>query len=68
MWGRARAGNRAARASARGQAAEFAGARHSLAGQVAKAWMLAIEARQQARLAKFTVSTHETTLAQIRAR
>ena len=68
LWGRVRAGKRAARASALGQAAEFAGARHSLAGQVAKAWMLAIEARQQAHLAKFAVSTHETTVAQIRAR
>ena len=68
LWGRVRAGKRAARANALGQAAEFAGARHSLAGQVAKAWMLAIEARQQARLAKFAVSTHETTVAQVRAR
>ena len=68
LWGRVRAGKRAAHANALGQAAEYAGARHSLAGQVAKAWMLAIEARQQARLAKFAVSTHETTVAQIRAR
>ena len=68
LWGRVRAGKRAARANALAQAAEFAGARHSLAGQVAKAWMLAIEARQQTRLAKFAVSTHETTVAQILAR
>ena len=68
LWGRIRAGKRAARANALGQAAEFAGARHSLAGQVAKAWMLTIEARQQARLAKFAVSTHETTVAQVRTR
>jgi NodT family efflux transporter outer membrane factor (OMF) lipoprotein len=68
LWGRVRAGKRAARANALGQAAEFAGVRHSLAGQVAKAWMLAIEAQQQVRLAGFTVATHETTVAQIRAR
>ena len=68
LWGRVRAGKRAARANALGQAAEFAGARHSIAGQVAKAWMMAIEARQQVRLAKFTVSTHETTVARVRAR
>jgi len=68
LWGRVRSGNRAARAGALGQAAEFAGARHSLAGQVAKAWMLAIESRQQVRLAKFTVTTYETTVERIRAR
>ena len=68
LWGRVSAGKRAARANALGQAAEFAGARHSIAGQVAKAWMIAIEARQQVRLAKFTISTHETTVAQVRAR
>ena len=68
MWGRIRAGKRLARANALGRAAEFAGARHSLAGQVAKAWMLAIESKQQARLAKFAVSTHETTVAQVEAR
>ena len=68
LWGRVRSGNRAARAGALGQAADFAGARHSLAGQVAKAWMLAIESRQQVRLAKFTVATYETTVERIRAR
>ena len=68
LWGRVRAGKRAARASALGQAADFAGARHSLAGQVAKAWMAAIESRQQVNLAQFTVAAHETTAAQIRAR
>jgi len=68
LWSRVRSGKRAARSSALGQAADFAGARHSLAGQVAKAWMLAIEARQQERLAKFTVTTYETTVERIRAR
>ena len=68
LWGRVRSGNRAARAGALGQAADFAGARHSLAGQVAKAWMLAIESRQQVRLAQFTVTTYETTVERIRAR
>ena len=68
LWGRVRAGKRAARANALGRAAEFAGARHSIAGQVAKAWMMAIEARQQVRLAKFAVSTHETTVARVSAR
>ncbi|MDP7049857.1 MAG: efflux transporter outer membrane subunit, partial [Verrucomicrobiota bacterium] len=68
LWGRIRAGKRLARANALGRAAEFAGARHSLAGQVAKAWMLAIETRQQMRLAQFALSTHETTVAQVQAR
>ncbi|MDP6306115.1 MAG: efflux transporter outer membrane subunit [Verrucomicrobiota bacterium] len=68
LWGRVRAGKRLARANALGRAAEFAGTRHSLAGQVAKAWLLAIESRQQARLAKFAVSTHETTVVQVQAR
>ena len=68
MWSRVRSGKRAARSGALGQAADFAGARHSLAGQVAKAWMLVIEARQQERLARFTVTTYETTVERIRAR
>ena len=68
LWGRVRAGKRAARANALGQAADFAGARHSLAGQVAKGWVMAIEARQQVRLAKLTLATHEITAAQIHAR
>ena len=68
LWSRVRSGKRAARSGALGQAADFAGARHSLAGQVAKGWMLAIEARQQERLASFTVTTYETTVERIRAR
>ncbi len=68
LWSRVRAGKRAARSSALGQAADFAGSRHSLAGQVAKAWMHAIEARQQERLAKITVTTYQTTVERIRAR
>jgi NodT family efflux transporter outer membrane factor (OMF) lipoprotein len=68
LWGRVRAGKRAARANALGQAADFAGARHSLAGQVAKAWVMAIETLQQVRLAKLTLAAHETTAAQIHAR
>ena len=55
-------------ANALGQAADFAGARHSLAGQVAKGWVMAIEARQQVSLAKLTLATHEITAAQIHAR
>jgi len=68
LWGRVRAGKQAARANALSQAADFAGARHSLAGQLAKAWMLSIESRQQLRLAKSTVTTYETTVERIRAR
>lgn len=68
LWGRVRAGKKAARANALSQAADFAGARHSLAGQLAKAWMLSIESRQQLRLARSTVSTYETTVERIRAR
>ena len=68
LWGRVRAGKKAARANALSQAADFAGARHSLAGQLAKAWMLSIESRQQLRLARSTVTTYETTVERIRAR
>ena len=68
LWGRIRAGKKAARANALSQAADFAGARHSLAGQLAKAWMLSIESRQQLRLARSTVTTYETTVERIRAR
>ena len=68
LWGRVRAGKRAARANALSQAADFAGSRHSLAGQLAKAWMLSIESRQQLLLANSTVNTYETTVERIRAR
>lgn len=68
LWGRIRAGKKAARANALSQAADFVGARHSLAGQLAKAWMLSIESRQQLRLARSTVTTYETTVERIRAR
>ncbi len=68
LWGRVRDSKHAAQANALGQAAEFAGMRHSLAGQVAKAWMIVIESRQQVRLAEFTVTTYETTVERIRAR
>ena len=68
LWGRVRASKQAARASAMGQAADFAGARHSLAGQVSKAWMLSIESHQQLRLARSTVTTYKTTVERIRAR
>ena len=68
LWGRVRAGKKAARANALSQAADFVGARHSLAGQLAKAWMLSIESRQQLRLARSTVTTYETTVERIRAR
>ena len=68
LWGRVRAGKQAARANALSQAADFAGARHSLAGQIAKSWMLSIESRQQLRLARSTVATYETTVERVRAR
>ena len=68
LWGRIRAGKKAARANALSQAADFVGARHSLVGQLAKAWMLSIESRQQLRLARSTVTTYETTVERIRAR
>jgi len=52
LWGRLRAGARAAVADFQATEAELRGARLSIAGQTAKAWFAVVEARQQAVLAR----------------
>lgn len=52
VWGRMRAGQRAAIADLQAQAAEYESARVSLASQVAKAWLALAEANEQTALAR----------------
>ena len=62
LWGRLRAGKRAALADVAASQATVAGARLSLAGQTAKAWFAAAEARKQEALARKTVENYTRTL------
>lgn len=68
LWGRLRAGEAAALADADAAAADYAGARLSLAGQVAKTWIAVVEARQQVKLALETVDSRRTSTERIAAR
>jgi len=52
VWGRMRAGQRAAIADLQAEAADFESARVSLAAQVAKAWLALAEANEQVTLAE----------------
>ncbi|MFU8892108.1 MAG: efflux transporter outer membrane subunit [Luteolibacter sp.] len=52
VWGRMRAGQRAAIADLQAQAADYQSARVSLAAQVAKAWLALAEANEQTALAR----------------
>lgn len=62
LWGRLRAGKRAALADVAAGEATVAGARLSLAGQTAKAWFAAAEAKKQEALARQTVESYVRTL------
>lgn len=62
LWGRIRAGHRAARADAAAVALDLEAARLSLAAQTAKAWAAVIEASQQVALAS---ETHQNRLATV---
>ncbi|MCG8456542.1 MAG: efflux transporter outer membrane subunit [Holophagales bacterium] len=62
VWGRIEAGRRAAVASAEAAEADFRFARYSLAGGVARAYFVAIEAGLQASVAEETVEALEETL------
>ncbi len=55
LWGRVRAGQRGAVASAQASEADFRSAQHSLAAATAKAYFTAIEANLQANIARETV-------------
>ena len=60
LWGRVRAGARAADADSHAAGVEFEGARLSLAGQVCRAWFTLLEARQQVQLGEETLAAWET--------
>ncbi len=68
LWGRLRAGQAAAVADARAAEADYAAARLSLAGQVAKAWFAVVEAERQVELAGSTTDSRRTTEERIAAR
>ena len=61
VWGRIRAQNRAANAGLQAAKADYAGARLSLAGQAAKAWLQLTEAKLQVELAQETVKSFAAT-------
>lgn len=68
LWGRLRAGARAALADAQAASADLAGARLSIAGQVAKAWFAAGEARRQVDMARASAASLRRLAEQIRRR
>ncbi len=68
LWGRLRAGARAALAEAQAAEADLYGARLSLSGQTAKLWFAVAEARQQLDLTRESVETFSTTTELVRSR
>jgi NodT family efflux transporter outer membrane factor (OMF) lipoprotein len=68
LWGRLRAGARAALADLQASEAQYRGARLSLAAQTVKAWFAAVEAGQQVALAESTVASLEASTEQVRSR
>lgn len=68
LWGRLRAGENAALAEVQATAEELRGLRQSLAAQTAKAWFAAVEANQQAELARTTLASYLSTESQVEDR
>ena len=68
LWGRLRAGSRAALADLQSAAADLRGAQLSIAGQTTKAYFAAAEASQQVALAAATVASFRTASDQVRDR
>ena len=68
LWGRLRAGARAALADLQSRAADLRGAQLSLAGQTTKAWFAIAEAQQQLRLAEASVASFRASSEQVRQR
>lgn len=68
LWGRIRAGARAAVAEMQATEADLRGARLSIAGQTAKIWFSILEARQQAALAEESVRSFRLSAEQVRSR
>ena len=68
LWGRMKAGARAAVSDLKAAEADLAGARLSIAGQTAKAWLAMAEATQQVALANETVASFRESEAIVRGR
>jgi NodT family efflux transporter outer membrane factor (OMF) lipoprotein len=68
IWGRIRAGHKAALEDVLSSAESLRAVRQSLAAQAAKAWFAAVEARQQLDLAQRTVASFKGTESQVRDR
>jgi NodT family efflux transporter outer membrane factor (OMF) lipoprotein len=68
LWGKLSASQAAALASLEASQSLYRGARQSLAGQTAKAYFAAIEAKGQVDLAQATVSNNKTSAEQIETR
>lgn len=68
LWRRIRSGELAAVTNARIRYADFAGARLSLTGQVARAWFAAVEAENQVALAQISLDSFRVSSERVRAR
>jgi NodT family efflux transporter outer membrane factor (OMF) lipoprotein len=68
LWGRVRAGARAAVAEMQASEADLRGARLSIAAQTAKIWFSILEARQQIALAEESVESFVLSAEQVRSR
>jgi NodT family efflux transporter outer membrane factor (OMF) lipoprotein len=68
LWGRIRAGTRAAIAELQAADAELSAARLSIAGQTAKAWFAVNELAEQLRLAEDAATSFRGTAEQVRSR
>ncbi len=68
LWGRLRAGARAALAEAQAAEADLRGARLSLSGQTAKLWFGVVEAQQQLDLVRESAETFTRSTELVRAR
>lgn len=68
LWGRLRAGARAALADFEAAHADYAAARLSLAALTAKAWFGVVEARQQLELAEASAESFRRSAEQVRSR
>lgn len=68
VWGRLRAGQRAALADLEAEAAEMEAARVSLAAQVCKAWLALAEANEQVTLAEESTEARQILAAAVRER
>jgi outer membrane protein TolC len=68
LWGRVRAGARAAVAEAEASRSDLRAARLSIAGQTAKIWFSILEARQQLNLATDSAASFRRSAEQVRTR